>query len=88
MPVGAAAFAVMVPLAMLLGTAFLFGWKFQPIETGSMAPRYPAGSLAVVEPIDASDVEPGSTIVFEDPGSRGRLVAHRVVNVLPGGALA
>jgi signal peptidase I len=73
---------------MLLGAAFLFGWKFQPIETASMAPRYPAGSLAVVEPIDASGVEPGITIVFEDPGHPGRLVAHRVLKVLPGTALA
>jgi signal peptidase I len=87
-PVGAGALAVMAPLAMLLGAAFLFGWKFQPIETASMAPRYPAGSLAVVEPIDASGVEPGITIVFEDPGHPGRLVAHRVLKVLPGTALA
>jgi signal peptidase len=73
-----------LPLAVVLGTAFLLGWKFQPIETGSMAPRYPAGSLAVVEPIDPALVEPGMTIVFTDPNDRGRLVAHRAVALLPG----
>ncbi len=87
-PIGAAAFAVMVPLVTLLGVTFLFGWKLQPIETGSMAPRYPAGSLAVVEPIDASDMEPGITIVFEDPTHRNRLVAHRVLRLMPGSAPA
>lgn len=83
-PVAALAIAVLVPLCVVLGTAFLSGWKFQPIETGSMAPNYPSGSLAVVEPIDPTVVKPGMVVVFEDPQSRGRLVAHRIVKRLPG----
>jgi signal peptidase I len=81
-----AAFAVAVGLAavLLLATALLMGWKFQVIETGSMAPRYPVDSLAIVEPLDPADVRPGTTVVFEDPLVRGRLVAHRVVKRLPG----
>ncbi|MGZ8781973.1 MAG: signal peptidase I [Gaiellaceae bacterium] len=75
---------MLLTLAVLLGTAFLMGWKFQVVETGSMAPRYPAGSLAIVEPLDAVEVRPGMTVVFEDPFVRGRLVAHRVVKRLPG----
>jgi signal peptidase I len=83
-PIAALAVAILLPLCVLLGTAFLAGWKFQPIETASMAPNYPSGSLAVVEPVDAALVEPGMVIVFEDPLVRGRLVAHRVVKRLPG----
>lgn len=83
-PIAALAIAILLPLCVLLGTAFLAGWKFQPIKTGSMAPNYPAGSLAVVDPIDAALVEPGMVIVFEDPLVSGRLVAHRVVKRLPG----
>jgi signal peptidase I len=83
-PIAAVAVAVLLPLCVVLGTAFLSGWKFQPIETGSMAPNYPSGSLAVVEPIDPALVMPGMVVVFEDPQSRGRLVAHRVVKRLPG----
>lgn len=64
-------------------TVLLLGWQLQVIETGSMAPRVPAGSLAVVEPIDAADVRSGMTVVFEDPAGRGRLVAHRAVKRLP-----
>ena len=75
---------VLLPLAVLLGAVFLLGWRFQVIETGSMAPRYPAGSLAIVEPVDAAEVRPGMTVVFEDPFVRERLVAHRVVKRLPG----
>jgi signal peptidase I len=84
LPVAALGIAVMLPLATLLTTAFLMGWRFQPIETGSMAPRYPAGSLAVVLPIDPAAVEPGSTIVFADPQDASRLVAHRAIRQLPG----
>jgi signal peptidase len=78
------AVALLTPLAVLLGVAVLFGWKFQPIETASMAPSFPAGSLAVVEPLDAAEIEPGMTIVFTDPHGGDRLVAHRAVTQLPG----
>lgn len=84
LPVAALAVAALLPLAAFLGTAFVKGWKFQPIETGSMAPRYPAGSLAIIEPVEPAEVRPGMTVVFEDPLVRGRLVAHRVVKRLPG----
>jgi signal peptidase I len=83
-PIAALAIAILLPLCVLLGTAFLAGWKFQPIETASMAPNYPQGSLAVVEPVDAALVKAGMVVVFEDPLVRGRLVAHRVVKRLPG----
>ena len=83
-PVAAVAVALLLPLAILLGTAWLFGWRFQPVETNSMAPGYPAGSLAVVQPIDVGEVEPGMVIVFADPQDPGRLIAHRVVKQLTG----
>jgi signal peptidase len=81
-PLGVLVFAVMVPLVMMTVAAFLFGWRFQPVETGSMAPRFPVGSLAVVEPIDPADVEAGTVIVFVDPNDRSRLIAHRAVERL------
>ena len=77
-------FAVLASFVLLLGAAFLVGWKFQPIETASMEPRLPVGSLAVVGPLDATRVEPGMTIVFVDPQAPDRLVAHAVVKLLPG----
>lgn len=88
LPVAVVAVAILLPIAVVLGIGFLLGWTFQPIETASMEPRYPAGSLAVVQPIDLADVEPGMTIVFTDPLQPDRLVAHRVVRELPGETLA
>jgi signal peptidase I len=77
------AVAVLLPATLALGAAALVGWRFQVIETGSMAPAYPAGSLAVIEPVDPAEIRPGLTVVFEDPLVRGRLIAHRIVKRLP-----
>jgi signal peptidase len=84
LPVAALAIAVLLPLAVLLGSAFLMGMRFQPLESGSMEPHFPMGSLAVVAPIDAAEVKPGMTIVFADPLDPSRLIAHRAVKQLPG----
>jgi signal peptidase len=53
-----------------------------------MAPTYPVGSLAVVGPVDPSDVRPGMAITFDDPAAPGRLVTHRVVGLAAGDAPA
>jgi len=45
------------------------------------------GSLLVIGPIDASQVEAGMPIVFQDPEIAGRLVTHRVVDRLPGSSV-
>jgi signal peptidase len=83
LPAATAGILLLLPLAILFVTVLLLGWQLQVIETASMAPRYPAGSLAVVDPLDPSEVRAGMTIVFEDPQVRGRLEAHRVVKRLP-----
>jgi signal peptidase I len=87
-PVAIVGLAILLPVAILVGTGFVLGWRFQPIESDSMAPQYPAGSLAVVQPIDPSQVEPGMTIVFIDPLRQDRQVAHRVVRIVPAEGLA
>ena len=84
LPFAAVGIALLLPLAVLLVTVVLMGWQLQVIATGSMAPRFPAGSLAVIEPLDPADVRAGMTIVFSDPGTPGRLVAHRAIKRLPG----
>lgn len=85
---GVGVIAVLLPLATFLVAAWLLGWQLQSVQSGSMAPTYPVGSLLVVGQIDAADVEPGMAIVFEDPGEPGRLVTHRVVGRAGGDSLA
>jgi signal peptidase len=68
--------------------AWLLGWQLQHVESGSMSPTYPVGSLLVTAQIDPTQVEIGMPIVFEDPREAGRLVTHRVVGVAPGAELS
>ena len=84
---GVISISLLLPMTTFLVLAWLYGWQLQAVLSGSMVPTYPVGSLLVIETIDASRVQAGMPIVFEDPQVRGRLVTHRVVGVAPGEAL-
>ena len=84
----AAVLATLVPLAAFLVSVWLLGWQLQHVESGSMSPTYPVGSLLVTAQVDPTDVNVGMPIVFEDPNEPGRLVTHRVVGVAPGAELS
>jgi len=84
----AATVALLLPLATFLVAVWLLGWQLQHVESGSMSPTYPVGSLLVTGDVAASEVHVGMPIVFEDPREPGRLITHRVVALAPGGELA
>jgi signal peptidase I len=66
---------------LLVGVLVVSGKvRFQPVLTGSMAPRYPTGTLVAVTPV--RDVQVGEVIMFvpPQPWSIGP-VLHRVVSV-------
>jgi signal peptidase len=71
-------------VALVAGYAALLvvGYKPVAVYSGSMAPKLGVGSLAVDRPIDASDVRVGDVITFPDPYLKGRLVTHRVVQIV------
>jgi len=75
---------VLLPLATFLVSVWLLGWQLQSVQSGSMAPTYPVGSLLVIGPLDAGQVALGMPIVFDDPELQGRLVTHRVIDRVPG----
>jgi signal peptidase I len=85
---GVLVLVLLVPLTIFLVASWLLGWQLMSVQTGSMSPTYPVGSLLVVGQIDAADVEPGMAITFEDPSEPGRLITHRVERLAPGDALA
>lgn len=81
---GAAVLLVAVvafPLAALLLVAVALGYTLGFVRTESMAPAHPPGALVVAAPIDATDVEAGQVLMFEDPARPGRTVTHRVIEV-------
>jgi signal peptidase len=79
---------LLLPLATFLVIVWLAGGQLQHVESGSMSPTYPVGSLLVTSQADPADVEVGTPIVFVDPREPGRLVTHRVVAFAPGSDLA
>ena len=58
------------------------GYKPVAVYSGSMQPTLAVGSLAVDRPVSASKVRVGDVITFSDPYINGRLVTHRVVEIL------
>ncbi len=51
-------------------------------RTGSMSPTIPAGAVAVVQRVPASEIEVGDVVTVDRPGDLP--VTHRVTSVLPG----
>jgi signal peptidase len=80
--------AGLLPLTTFLMAVWLLGWQLQHVESGSMSPTFPVGSLLVTGQVEPTDVSVGMPIVFEDPREPGRLVTHRVVGVAPGAELS
>jgi signal peptidase len=73
--------ALLLPLTTFLVGAWLLGWQLQSVQSGSMLPTYPVGSLLVVETVDPADVSAGTPLVFRDSRDTWRLVTHRVIEV-------
>ena len=71
----AAVIAVALFVLTATGTA-----RFVPVLSNSMAPDMPKGSLAIVTPTPATDVEAGEVIVFTAPDDSRRPVIHRVTH--------
>jgi len=66
------------------GYAALLAAGFKPVAvySGSMRPTLGVGSLAVDRVAQASSVRVGDVITFNDPYVKGRLVTHRVAQIV------
>jgi signal peptidase I len=72
-------------VAFVAGYAALLAAGFKPVVvySGSMRPKLGVGSLAVDRVVPASTVRVGDVITFNDPYTKGRLVTHRVAQIVP-----
>jgi signal peptidase len=59
------------------------GFKPVAVYSGSMRPTLGVGSLAIDRVVPASSVRVGDVITFNDPYTKGRLVTHRVAQIVP-----
>ncbi len=83
LPLAVLGIVVLIPLATFMVGAWLSGLKLQPVLTSSMEPTYPRGSLLVLGAVTPDDVEVGTALEFEDPQNPGRVITHRVVEIVP-----
>jgi signal peptidase len=81
-----------VTVGLLSGAAVAFaaayvgltavGYKPVAVYSGSMRPTIPVGGLVLDRAIPSKDVRVGDVITFSDPYVKGRLVTHRVIDIL------
>jgi signal peptidase I len=71
-----------VAFAIAYAALSVVGYKPVAVYSGSMEPKISVGSLAFDRAIPASDVAVGDVVTFSDPYVKGRLVTHRVIDIL------
>ncbi len=76
----AAALGVLAVLLLALGP-HTGQYRTLTMLTGSMTPQFPAGSVVVVTPERAEDVEVGQVMTFHAPTPDRHVVTHRVIAV-------
>lgn len=72
--VGGFVFAVLLSATLPLA----FGDRSMVVRSGSMTPAIRTGDVVVVHPIAPTEAKVGDIVTFQDPGSSGRLLVHRV----------
>jgi signal peptidase len=75
--------STLVLVVVLLGGAWLAGWRLRVVESGSMAPAVPRDALAVITPVDAKQVKIDDVVSFRYAADGRLTVLHRVFDVLP-----
>ncbi|WP_152041006.1 signal peptidase I [Salinigranum salinum] len=76
-----AALALLIVVAVLLANAFPWfaGADYSyTVQSGSMEPAIPTGSVVFVEDVPANDIEEGDVITFAESGN-GPTTTHRVI---------
>lgn len=89
--VGQALGLAAVALCVLLLVGIAFGprtgrYRTMTVLTASMRPSMPEGSVIVQVPVDLRKVRAGDVITYRIPVEDRRVVTHRVVKVVKGGA--
>lgn len=61
----------------------VLGYGFMAVQTGSMEPDYPVGSVIIIKKTDASQLQINDVITFysDDPTLNNRIVTHRIMEI-------
>lgn len=76
--------AAAVLMALLLVGPRLIGFQIFTVQTPSMEPKYPVGSVIYVKPVEADELQARDVITFRN--RQGTVVTHRIVQVYGSGS--
>jgi len=68
--------------ALTYAVLLVAGFRPVVVYSGSMEPTVPVGSLVFTRNVPSSEVRVGDVVTFQDPYEPGRLVTHRIVQVI------
>lgn len=71
-------------IVLLLVVFFIpqcFGYQPYNIQTGSMTPKYPIGSMIYVKSVPFEDIEVGDVVTYRTSQDGGWVVTHRVSQI-------
>ncbi|MBQ3498384.1 MAG: signal peptidase I [Clostridia bacterium] len=65
----------------------ILGYGFMAVQTGSMTPEYPIGSVIIIKETDPSKLNKNDVITFysSHPGLNNMIVTHRIVEIIDDG---
>ncbi len=81
---GVSAALLLAVIGIALATVVLprvNGWTPLSVLTNSMAPTLPAGTLVVVQPVDADELAVGDVVTYQFRSDDPTLVTHRIVSI-------
>lgn len=73
---------VLAVLSISFVAAICLGYRPVVVQSGSMTPVMPKGSLAFDSVVSSSTVRVGQIISFDDPAKPGHLISHRIYRIL------
>ncbi len=65
----------------------VLGYGFMAVQTGSMTPDYPIGSVIIIKETDASELEVNDVVTFysSNPSLNNMIVTHRIMEITDDG---
>ena len=65
----------------------ILGYGFMAVQTGSMDPTYPIGSVIIIKKTDPAKLKVDDAITFysSDPSLNNKIITHRIVDVIDDG---
>lgn len=78
---------VILCVAVVVGVAAIVvpaatGSTALTIQTGSMEPTYPPGTMVVIKPTPAEDLRPGDVVTYQLRSGEATVVTHRITQQL------